>query len=93
LPCTNNLSVNSFVDQFGIAFVKDNYNNSLETQYKLLINIYDDLLNELLLNCMHLEIMLKYSVRYREIDYFAFKNSHQFEKVIKFFLKVFKQLY
>ena len=85
LPCTNNLSVNSYVDQFGIAILKDNSNHSFETKYKLLINIYDDFLNELLLNCMHLEIMLKYSVRYRKIGNLTIENMTEFEQVVYLF--------
>lgn len=68
--CVNNLRLNSSFDQFGVGLelIDDGY---LElNSYKIRINYYEEFIEQLVSNCTTYEIMYKYSVYYKKIDYF-----------------------
>jgi hypothetical protein len=94
IECVNSLRINSTMEEFGIGNIIDT-NTTDTTHYRVLIQFYKDFIDQLLtIECSSLEIMIKYTVEYRQIqeDFSTLNldsNDVYYEKVYSAFMTYF----
>jgi hypothetical protein len=74
LPCTNGLQFGTSIDKLEILAFD-------QSKFKVVVNIYERYLQEILSDCVDLEILLKYSVLYRKINNQNGPSELQYQKV------------
>lgn len=68
IECVNSLRINSTMEEFGIGNIIDT-NKTDTIHYRVLIQFYKDFMDQLFtIECSSLEIMIKYTVEYRQIQ-------------------------
>ncbi|CAF0831769.1 unnamed protein product [Brachionus calyciflorus] len=73
--CINKWSINSSFEQFGIALEKGQNDTLLDNVYRLRINYYQEILNQIISSCSKFELSFKYSVFYRKLENFEEINQ------------------